>query len=253
MPNGRVVLYNNHDSIMAYDLAAKRSTLVTRDFDGALTISRAGDRIAYARESEDKKTDVAWEAARALGCAGDRAALPVLTKLASNPVTALEACALWAVGAINSTDIQTAKKLISMLAKEKDPGKRESIVYAMDSHRGILGLRLLVAKLKEVRQNDPDPKVRDAARVTIGNILLVLEEHILAGKEWKGVVKESYTHMWEVDAWRAEETFERWTKKVGINSSDIKDRPRWPLPKPPFPIRKSGRATSPANKTAGRQ
>jgi hypothetical protein len=58
LPNGRIVLYAVRDTITAYDLAAKRGTLVTRGFDGALAISPAGDRIAYAHESEDGKTDV---------------------------------------------------------------------------------------------------------------------------------------------------------------------------------------------------
>jgi len=60
LPNGRVVLYTVRDSIMAYDLKAKRGTLVTRGFDGELAISPAGDRIAYVHASEDGKTDVIW-------------------------------------------------------------------------------------------------------------------------------------------------------------------------------------------------
>ena len=64
MPNGRVILYATYDSvtgsIFAYDVASKRSTLVTRGFDGNLSLSRAGDRIAYDHESEDRKDDFIW-------------------------------------------------------------------------------------------------------------------------------------------------------------------------------------------------
>ena len=51
MPNGRVVLYAVGDGIFAYDLASKRSRLVTRGFDGELGMSPAGDRVAYDHES----------------------------------------------------------------------------------------------------------------------------------------------------------------------------------------------------------
>ena len=51
MPNGRVVLYAVEDGIFAYDLASKRSRLVTRGFDGELGMSPAGDRVAYDHES----------------------------------------------------------------------------------------------------------------------------------------------------------------------------------------------------------
>jgi hypothetical protein len=55
MPNGNVVLYTLHfskdDGIFAYDLASKRSTLVTRGFNGELGMSRAGDRLGYDHRS----------------------------------------------------------------------------------------------------------------------------------------------------------------------------------------------------------
>ena len=59
-PNGRVLFYTVRDSIFAYDLAAKHRSLVTSGFDGNLSVSRAGDRIAYAHESEDGKDDFIW-------------------------------------------------------------------------------------------------------------------------------------------------------------------------------------------------
>jgi Tol biopolymer transport system component len=51
MPNGRVVLYTVRDSIFAWDIRTRHAALVTVGFDGELTISRAGDRIAYASPS----------------------------------------------------------------------------------------------------------------------------------------------------------------------------------------------------------
>ena len=51
MPNGRVVLYTVRDSIFAWDIRSRHAALVTVGFDGELTISRAGDRIAYASPS----------------------------------------------------------------------------------------------------------------------------------------------------------------------------------------------------------
>ncbi len=60
MPNRRVVIYTTGRSIFAYDLASKRSILVTSGFDGELTISRAGDRVAYDHDSEDRKSGFIW-------------------------------------------------------------------------------------------------------------------------------------------------------------------------------------------------
>jgi hypothetical protein len=55
MPNGRVILYTEGDSVVGYDLTTKRSTLVTHGWWSELAISRAGDRIAYGHPSEDGK------------------------------------------------------------------------------------------------------------------------------------------------------------------------------------------------------
>lgn len=60
LPNGRVVLYTVSDCIIAYDLTTKRGTLVTRGFDNGLSISRAGDRIAFGHESDDGTTGYIW-------------------------------------------------------------------------------------------------------------------------------------------------------------------------------------------------
>ena len=64
MPNGRVILYGRYENgtgaIFAYDLPSKRSTLVTRGYDGEMSMSRAGDRIAYESKSEDGKIDLIW-------------------------------------------------------------------------------------------------------------------------------------------------------------------------------------------------
>jgi Tol biopolymer transport system component len=51
MPNGHVVLYTVRDSIFAWDIGSRHARLVAAGFDGELTISRAGDRIAYASPS----------------------------------------------------------------------------------------------------------------------------------------------------------------------------------------------------------
>ena len=57
MPNGRVMLYtaSEGDSVVAYDLTTKRSTLVTHGWWPELAITRAGDRIAYGHPSDDGK------------------------------------------------------------------------------------------------------------------------------------------------------------------------------------------------------
>lgn len=57
MPNGRVILYTEEgaDSVVAYDLTTKRSTLVTHGWWPELAITRAGDRIAYGHPSEGGK------------------------------------------------------------------------------------------------------------------------------------------------------------------------------------------------------
>ena len=59
MPNGRVILYvvnvDTTSAIFAYDLASKRSTLVTGHCTGDLSVSPAGDRIAFGHEAEDGK------------------------------------------------------------------------------------------------------------------------------------------------------------------------------------------------------
>ena len=60
LPNGRVVIYTTGDSIISYDLTGKRGTLLTRGFEGNLRLSTAGDRIAFFRPSEDRKTYFVW-------------------------------------------------------------------------------------------------------------------------------------------------------------------------------------------------
>lgn len=55
MPNGRVILYTEGDSVVAYDLTTKRSMLVTHGWWPELAITRAGDRIAYGHPSADGK------------------------------------------------------------------------------------------------------------------------------------------------------------------------------------------------------
>lgn len=55
MPNGRVILYTDGDSVVAYDLTTGRSTLVTHDWWPELAITRAGDRLAYGHPSEGGK------------------------------------------------------------------------------------------------------------------------------------------------------------------------------------------------------
>jgi Tol biopolymer transport system component len=61
MPNGKVLVYGTYEAtsgaIYAYELASKRRTLVARGFDGNLSMTRAGDRIAYDHEAEDGKSD----------------------------------------------------------------------------------------------------------------------------------------------------------------------------------------------------
>ena len=53
MPNGRVIIYNVGDSLMAYDLGTKRSTLITRDAPGnEFSISPTGDRIAWGHQTQ---------------------------------------------------------------------------------------------------------------------------------------------------------------------------------------------------------
>lgn len=60
MPNGHVILYTEPDSIVAYDLTTKRSTLVAHGWWPELAITRAGDRIAYGHPSGDPKTGHIW-------------------------------------------------------------------------------------------------------------------------------------------------------------------------------------------------
>jgi len=60
MPNGRIVIYTTGNRILAYDPATKQSTLIVTGFDGELSISPAGDRIAYSRLSDEENTDRIW-------------------------------------------------------------------------------------------------------------------------------------------------------------------------------------------------
>jgi Tol biopolymer transport system component len=60
MPNGRVVLYSAGDSISAYDMTTRRTSLVTRGWEETLVVSPQGDRIAYSRRSEDGRTQFIW-------------------------------------------------------------------------------------------------------------------------------------------------------------------------------------------------
>jgi dipeptidyl aminopeptidase/acylaminoacyl peptidase len=69
LPNGRVIVYATRqgnqahaadDSIFAYDLASKRSTLVTRGFSGELAMSRQGDRLAFDHDVEGSKIEAIW-------------------------------------------------------------------------------------------------------------------------------------------------------------------------------------------------
>ena len=52
MPNGHVVLVGDGDSLFAFDLTTKRSTLVARPWNYGTAISPRGDRVAYLRASE---------------------------------------------------------------------------------------------------------------------------------------------------------------------------------------------------------
>ena len=62
MPNGRIILYSVDDNdtthaIFAYDLASRRSTLVTGHVSsGSLSVSPAGDRIAFDHVGETPGT-----------------------------------------------------------------------------------------------------------------------------------------------------------------------------------------------------
>lgn len=60
LPNGSVLLYTVNDSIVAYDVTTKRSTLVARGSVWNLAVSPSGDHIAYVEELEDGTTDVMW-------------------------------------------------------------------------------------------------------------------------------------------------------------------------------------------------
>ena len=60
MPNGRVLLVGNEDSLFAFDLATKRSTLVARPWNYRTQLSPRGDRVAYSRRSEDGKYWGIW-------------------------------------------------------------------------------------------------------------------------------------------------------------------------------------------------
>jgi Tol biopolymer transport system component len=51
------VLYTEDDNIVAYDLTTKHSTVIVGGFDGQLSVSPSGDRIAFDRLSEDERTD----------------------------------------------------------------------------------------------------------------------------------------------------------------------------------------------------
>jgi hypothetical protein len=60
MPNRRVVLYASGGSLMAYDLTAKRASLVVRPFGGDLSISKAGDRIVFYRGNDGPGSGSPW-------------------------------------------------------------------------------------------------------------------------------------------------------------------------------------------------
>jgi Tol biopolymer transport system component len=62
MPNGHVIVYSVRDSLLAYDLVSKSTVLLALGFDGQLSISPAGDRIAFPRISEERE-DVIWSMA----------------------------------------------------------------------------------------------------------------------------------------------------------------------------------------------
>lgn len=60
LPNGRVLLYTTRDSILAYDLSTKHTTLVATGFYELLRVSRAGDRIVYCRRADVRGGEVIW-------------------------------------------------------------------------------------------------------------------------------------------------------------------------------------------------
>ena len=60
MPNGRVMYYVVEDSLLAYDLAAKRATLVARGEFDDLSVSARGNRIVFDRENEDGSRRHVW-------------------------------------------------------------------------------------------------------------------------------------------------------------------------------------------------
>ena len=60
MPNAQVVIYGANDSIWAFNVMTKHASLITRGWDDELTISRSGDRIAYARTDQSGDTDFIW-------------------------------------------------------------------------------------------------------------------------------------------------------------------------------------------------
>ncbi len=60
LPNGHVLLYTTGDSIMAYDVKAKRAALVTRGFLDDLTIDGRGERMAFSRSDENDDDQFIW-------------------------------------------------------------------------------------------------------------------------------------------------------------------------------------------------
>jgi Tol biopolymer transport system component len=60
MPNGRVVLYATDTTLFTYDVATKRSTLISRGMHAGLAISPRGDRIAWNRAESPQAGPHVW-------------------------------------------------------------------------------------------------------------------------------------------------------------------------------------------------
>ncbi len=205
---------------------------------GGLGVAGKGGRrhvMELVRLLRDKEEYVAIAAVEALGRIGDKAALPALMKLATRDTDPLYLVALRSVGKISSNDVRAARRFADMLAKEKKPGNRSCIIEAMQYHRSEEGVVILVPILLAVRNNErgEGAKVTDFAQGALDRMATVLAKRMLAGKKWQGEVKETYMIMWEIRPNVAEEAFERWVKKAGVKSSDIKDRPTLPRNPPP--------------------
>jgi Tol biopolymer transport system component len=60
MPNGRVMYYVIEDSLLAYDLATKRASVVARGEFDDFSVSPRGNRVVFDRENEDGSATHIW-------------------------------------------------------------------------------------------------------------------------------------------------------------------------------------------------